>query len=644
MGRFDSIGILVRYDRHTVYSDAHTGMNQLYGGLIPDISTLFIDPGNRDNLVPDAFDRLLSVVIDQMIVPVATSSTVATVTPLLNKCPFKVSPTPGSAGVRATSTAVLKTAMINNLKAKKEDHIELSISIIPLHFPSPCTYLNWTQFSSDPMQAPPPPPTLASLVAALTKPGSSGPSGAGSASGTIAASSYFFNPSALDPDVKEAYERYRDGRVVTSARVSGPFTNGHRYAIDGQRLILRDGTLFLMDQPLDEKGLLRDPVVCTDDSLAGIRAWYNTLVRHAIDHGVYVHPLYLFRKDQGGPWGFKAGNDPDDDLPQRMELPLNAMSQPLFRLLNKTGMFPKGSSCLGVLTANYGDGYKALKQILYPCHPVFHEQPATLVTSYPYQKDKSLIEYHGLFLDYLQMRAFICNNEATLDSRDEMDIFISRTKHYKFLNRVTREERTMTSKAYKYTSSQIIETLASYLNAPDSPVHEESKLASVKPKPKRIGVNSIDTESLHDSLPALAEAGSDDSFDTLMEDLHQLEIPDDFESYRVLSLYSKSLYALKAAKDLDTPVTCIVCGGTHRFDKCDVLNNHEFLRGHYIRYCQQARRDATARAAAFAGTSGEIPQPRARVNVISTESLSDSFGQSDDSEDDRSPDFQTGRR
>ena len=109
------------------------------------------------------------------------------------------------------------------------------------------------------------------------------------------------------------------------------FSNGHRFAEDGQCLILHDGTLFLMDQGLDEKGLLHEPIVCNSDSPVAIRTWYNSLQCHAIYHGIYVHPLYLFCKGHGH-LGFKAGNGPDDDLPQRTQIPLDQMTQPLFRL------------------------------------------------------------------------------------------------------------------------------------------------------------------------------------------------------------------------------------------------------------------------------------------------------------------------
>ena len=83
-----------------------------------------------------------------------------------------------------------------------------------------------------------------------------------------------------------------------------------------------------------------------------------------------------------------------------------------------------------------------------------------------------------------------------------------------------------------------------------------------------------------------------------------------------------------------------VCGGTHRFDGCEILKNTEFLRGHYIRYCQQARRDTASRATSFPGTNGEIPTQHARVNAIGL--VYPAPSDHDDYDDGR--DFQNARR
>ena len=79
------------------------------------------------------------------------------------------------------------------------------------------------------------------------------------------------------------------------------------------------------------------------------------------------------------------------------------MTQPLYHLLQKSEMFPCDSNCVNIIQQCFGDGYKALKQILFQSHPVFHPQPAMLITSYPKQRDQTMLEYYSLFQDYLQL-------------------------------------------------------------------------------------------------------------------------------------------------------------------------------------------------------------------------------------------------
>ena len=59
------------------------------------------------------------------------------------------------------------------------------------------------------------------------------------------------------------------------------------------------------------------------------------------------------------------GNDADDDLPSRVRISVNAQSSTIHQLLLKTDMFPKNSNCHKIVTQCAGDGYKALKQILF---------------------------------------------------------------------------------------------------------------------------------------------------------------------------------------------------------------------------------------------------------------------------------------
>ena len=626
MGTYKDVNISVRFDKHPISSEAHITLNQTYGGIMEDISSLFKDD-TCNELKDNAHVLLVQLFMDTMIVPFAEDSDSTVVLPILNKCALKVSHGNGQSSIRLSGLKALKTTFDRNISLATKEFIVLEISTVPLCFPDSCKYLDWKRFSTTGVDAPsspsPPSSDMSGLIAALnsfstTKQGNT-------SVGTIAASGYTFNPRNLDSDVQEAIDRFRSGSIITLTHINGNFANGHRYAEDGQRLILRDGTLFLMDQGLDEKGLLREPIVCDSDSPVAIRTWYKSLQRHAIDHGIYVHPLYLFRKGHGGHSGFKAGNGPDDDLPLRMQIPLDQMTQPLFRLLNKKGMFPTNSRIIHILKANNGDGYKVLKQILFSCHPEFQERPAEMVTTYPHQGEFPMVEYHTRFLDFLQLRAVVMDIEATLDSPKEMDIFIRNTKHYVFLKRVTRDERTSASLAYKYTSEQIIETLEIFLGAADSPAivsmyQDAARPALSTPRP---AASPARTAAPPVRNARRVNAIDADLFSDTVQELLTLDVPDDPESTRVHSLYARALYAIQASTNHNAPTNCIVCGGTHRFDGCDVLKNTEFLRSHYIRYCQQVRRDAAIRAAAFNGTNGEVLVPQSRVNAIQIDELVD---------------------
>jgi hypothetical protein len=64
-------------------------------------------------------------------------------------------------------------------------------------------------------------------------------------------------------------------------------------------------------------------------------------------------------------------------------------------------------------------------------------------------------------------------------------------------------------------------------------------------------------------------------------------------------------------------------GPPHRFDECKILANTEFLRGHYIRFCQQMKREAASRASAFNNNGGSSnntnSQEQSNVNFLDTQ-------------------------
>jgi len=98
-----------------------------------------------------------------------------------------------------------------------------------------------------------------------------------------------------------------------------------------------------------------------------------------------VHPLWIFKKNHGGKWGFIIGNGPNDDLPTPLHVTCQQSSTLIYQLLSQSTMFPTGSPLHDTVANCYGNGLKAIKAILQRSHPAFVDVPSTLVTNYPKQ-------------------------------------------------------------------------------------------------------------------------------------------------------------------------------------------------------------------------------------------------------------------
>jgi len=194
-----------------------------------------------------------------------------------------------------------------------------------------------------------------------------------------------------------------------------------------EKTICADGTIFF-HAPIDKKMVMKNPVPCKKDTHAAIRCWYQTFQETLMQYGVYVHPLWLFWKNHGGEWGFTIGDTTNDDLPTPLPMTCHQSSTLIYQLLSQSTMFPTGSPHHDTVANCCGNGLKALKAILLHSHPAFVDEPATLVTTYPKQKDKSLLEYKMEAEDFLQMRSMVQGFSKELDEPDELDIFINNMK------------------------------------------------------------------------------------------------------------------------------------------------------------------------------------------------------------------------
>jgi len=504
---------------------------------------------------------------------------------------------------------------------------------------------------------------LAPVVNAITTAGVAAPTAPTPAHAL--SDSYRFIPGQLPPPVRERYDRVLNNQPVLGNDLRqypedardplNPLYPARWYYEDlsadpatlpNRIIILATGHPFVIETP-NEKGLLRRPIKCTSSRPEALRHWYQMIHRHARDHGYYIHPLYAFRKNHGGNWGFTAGPSDDDDLPQRLSIPLDGMKQAIFRLVQDC--FTSDPKISAITSQCNGDGYLALKQIVRRIHPNFHPTPAILIKQYPIQRTLTLVEYYYAFKDYLQLRAFIRNIDVSLDDPDELDVFISGCKHSEFLQRCVRDERTSVDPLIqaKYTDAQIVDTLTYYLLQPDSPALQHSTTTSrpapttrptnsgpsgsgrfvprtngVRPNPVRsspqpVAVHSIlQGLNLHGNTSSSPDVSPDASYEGFSSSVSTLPIPSDPQSRSLGHIYAAAVHAIQDRPTAAVQTPCICCNENHRFDECPILANTEYLRGHYIRFCQYIRREAERRNAAFNGSQARLP-----VNQVDVQPL-----------------------
>lgn len=197
-----------------------------------------------------------------------------------------------------------------------------------------------------------------------------------------------------------------------------------------------------------------------------------------------------------------------------------------------------------------------------------------------------MLEYYKLFLDFQQLCADISNISATLENVAELDIFIGNSKYSSYLNQVTQDEQHLTSLHHKYTGQQLVETLDKFLMAPDSPIFQENQtkrtdaVNKLVKQFKRSLVNQVETEDVNDSenLDSKESSYSSNDKDNAIETaLYAIKVPITCNSKKIYKIYCESVHQIAAQPNIADNPSCIVCDQTHRFDKCPVLQNQDFL-------------------------------------------------------------------
>lgn len=698
-------GLQLKFSPNPRWPSMHKHLNDTYGVMI-ELNDEFYRDGTRAAFRDDVYNHLLEVIVEEAIRPQATETdSVASIRQVLVRATILLGygANRGNGGgfkVRLHHRSLSVHGLAEVTAGRFTMDVIIGTSRIYPNDPEP-TYLDWAVFETDPtgvrpLDAPAPqnapqPALTAELIQTAVTAGVQGMQIDGQAISDAVVqgvrnvridatvqpvqimnlAQYTFDTRALPNDVRDLYTRRCDHRMVIRRHIQQPFgalagmAHGLRYYFDGDRLILKDGSLFVPVATPDEKTLKKDPLLCTDDSHVGIRAWYEAFRTFAADRGYFVFPFWCFRKDHGGDSGFTFGGDENDDLPVQLRVAVQGMTQPIWRVLSRSDMFPKESKFHTIVRENYGDGHKALKQIARGSHPEFFEHPATLIPTYPKQgKNQSLRAYYRTFMDYLQLRAIIHDNPSDFAMDSEKDMFTSQALHSEWLWRCSREERRRPDLQHKFTTEQIVETFEGYLNLPDSPVviakkkseqtEKAVKLASPESRPRNTATRRP-TKLLKPTprysktaakLSAIRTSGDGEATtEQLLEEAVGLEVPNGLEERRLHAVYCTVINAIQATED---ERLCIVCGGKHRFDGCEVLKNTDFLKSHYIRYCQQLRREASSREATFSDGAGTVPGVKSSavrfIDADEPASSKETEETDDDAESDDGMDFFHGRR
>ena len=106
-----------------------------------------------------------------------------------------------------------------------------------------------------------------------------------------------------------------------------------------------------------------------------------------------------------------------------------------------------------------------------------------------------------------------------------------------------------------------------------------------------------DSEECYDydqGLPGGGATGPFTNFEDACINLMQIEIPDREDTPNNMLAYDNYRRAVLAIRENPNTAylpNCIACRGQHRFENCPTLNDHDFLKQHYIRFCQNVRRD-----------------------------------------------------
>lgn len=616
------------FDDHPFDKVLSASLQNTYNEVIHDFDEIFKDSQKTELLEDDDLLVVLrKIYLDQVIAPYARNTTDKTVTiaPLLQNAIFHI--IDGKYQRKCT-----KKNMTDLLTAQKQAEFIIKMSTHTINYDyslGPLDITNWGNFTEYPTGSPPtsapsatdiatavaqairsvpaPTPTIPAVaiatavtqaMATMNLPQPSGTSG-GTAPSARNPQLYNYTPSSSLPvEVRDRYKMHLQGELLPGSTLAQPYTTGNYYFDEGDKIFLINGALWFSTEIPDEKKMMKLNCFCLDETMSAIRTWYIDFTRNLFTYNYYCHPIWNFRSNHGGLRGFTIGPGHDCDLPARCQVPIDKMATQIHNYLTQPKVFPQDGFLRDVVASADGDGYVALCSILRLCHPAWHETPALFIKNYPSQGDLSIQEYHNVFKDFIALRAYTRDIVKDLTDPGEVDIFINNAKHGTYLARVTRDERRQALYADRYKGHQLLVTLAQKLTASDSPALKNRPQQGATPKSaikiQRIATSYVtdtdDDGSAHYDSDYTLDPDTDE--ERIALELNAITAPSDKE--REFETYKSAVLAIKNQPNLAYRTECIVCGEEHTFDQCPRLKDLDFLQGHYIRFCQQIRRDRAA--------------------------------------------------
>jgi len=111
-----------------------------------------------------------------------------------------------------------------------------------------------------------------------------------------------FNPNSLPNNVRTRYNHKQSRKILTTVIHAAihcpgdPCSNLHHWIDPGlEKTTCGDGSFFF-HVPIDEKLVMKNSAPCKNDSHAAVRRWCQTFQETMMQHGAYVHPIWLFAR------------------------------------------------------------------------------------------------------------------------------------------------------------------------------------------------------------------------------------------------------------------------------------------------------------------------------------------------------------